>query len=168
MQQVYSYFQPVFRDASLELSAQSRSFLELPEPLPPERTDPHPDPTRFQRLDHTFVRSQWLSSINSCRSKLHTGYPTDHYLLVTEAQHKLCNRPKTSKPPPKLNFINPYPVTAALGPAQPEPPQTTLPLKTAVFYKDGSGSGGRCNAKTPAGWGWCSPQGTLGKRPKDQ
>ena len=168
LQQVYSSLQPIFQENSLELAAQIRSFLDLPDPLPPERTDPHPDPTRFQRLDHTFVRSQWLKSINSCRSKLHTGYPTDHYLLVTESQCKLCNRPKTAKPHSKLNFKTLTPeikqhynelITAALDTEQPEAPQTTPPLKKGVFYTDGSGSRGRCSAKTPAGWGWCSPQG---------
>eukprot|EP00439_Symbiodinium_sp_Y106_P076520 s645_g15.t1 len=28
-----------------------------------------------------------------------------------------------------------------------------------TFYTDGSGSNGRCAAATPAGWGWCAPQG---------
>eukprot|EP00439_Symbiodinium_sp_Y106_P015576 s5934_g2.t1 len=28
-----------------------------------------------------------------------------------------------------------------------------------TFYTDGSGSKGRCTAATPAGWGWCAPQG---------
>ena len=113
---------------------------------------------RFQCLDHTFVRSQWLSSVNSCRSKLHTGFPTDQYSLVTKTQYKLGNRPKTAKPKHKLNFKtltpelkNPYNtlIKEALDPSQPEPPQITPPLKTGIFFTDGSGSRGR----------WCSAQG---------
>ena len=28
-----------------------------------------------------------------------------------------------------------------------------------MFYTDGSGSRGKCSQHTPAGWGWCAPQG---------
>ena len=89
-------------------------------------------------------------------------------MLVSESQHKLSNRPKTAKPPNKLNFKTLTPelkqqynelITAALSTTQPESPQTPPPIKTGVFFSDGSGSRGRCSAKTPADWGWCSPQG---------
>ena len=173
LQQLYTTLQARLPEDTLSLAAHIRAFLDLPEPLPPERTDPHPDPSRFQRLDHTFIRAQWLNSINSCRSKLHTGYPTDHYLLVTESQYKLSSRANTRKPQQRLNFKTLTPELQAqynhkvLQHLQTEPQEatqtapTTPPFKSGTFFTDGSGSKGRCIAKTPAGWGWCtSREGT--------
>ena len=107
MQQFYQHLSHTAIEDPLKIAALVRSFLPLPEPLPPTQKTPVPDPIRFQRLDHTFTRAQWLPSVNSCRSKLHTGFPTDHYLLVTEVQIKLAQRSKPSTPKPKLNLSNP-------------------------------------------------------------
>ena len=41
MQQFYAHRQPKFQEESLGLAAQVGSLLDLPEPLPPQRTDPH-------------------------------------------------------------------------------------------------------------------------------
>ena len=71
MQQFYTHLQAKDPAQALTIASQIRAYL---------------DPIRFQRLDHTFVRAQWLSGVNSCKSKLHTGFPSDHYLLVTEVQ----------------------------------------------------------------------------------
>ena len=164
MQQFYEVMTQRFEECALDVSSNIRAFLDLPNPLPPERKDPHPDPTRFQRLDHCFTRTQWLSSVNSCRSKLHTGYPSDHYLLVTEIQIKLaqrCNRPKYT---PKIDFSkvdqtlrdsfnrslrDPYP---NLNPTSDHSAKIT-------FYTDGAGTRGKATKRTPAGWGWCAKQG---------
>ena len=154
LQQLYTTLQARLPEDTLSLAAHIRAFLDLPEPLPPERTDPHPDPSRFQRLDHTFIRAQWLNSINSCRSKLHTGYPTDHYLLVTESQYKLSSRANTRKPQQRLNFKTLTPELQAqynhkvLQHLQTEPQEatqtapTTPPFKSGTFFTDGSGSTG--------------------------
>ena len=103
LQQLYAKLEDTMGQTSLEVSARIRSFLDVPQPLPPPLKAPCPDPILFQRLDHTFTRKQWLSSINSCRSKLHTGFPSDHYLLVTEIQVKLASRARKTIPPPRLN-----------------------------------------------------------------
>ena len=103
-QQFYETMQKPFGEETLSVASNIRSYLELPQPLPPSRQDPHPDPIRFQRLDHTFTRHQWLSSVCSCRSKLHTGFPTDHYALVTEIQIKLASRSKRSPGHRKLDL----------------------------------------------------------------
>ena len=151
---------------SLEVSARIRSFLDVPQPLPPPLKAPCPDPILFQRLDHTFTRKQWLASINSCRSKLHTGFPSDHYLLVAEIQVKLANRTRKTIPPPRLN-------TSGLTPEQKDAFNLQLANlldadgesrapsdHTAIFkvYTDGSGSRGQAAKHTKAGWGWCSRQ----------
>ena len=81
----------------LALLASASRPSELPDLLAPPKTLPQADPVLFQRLDHTFTRRQWLNSIHSCQSKLHAGFPSDHYLLVTEIGVRLQAR--TPKPP---------------------------------------------------------------------
>ena len=167
MQQVYSELHRVMPSQSLEVAARVRSFLPLAQPLPPPRVDPSPDPVRFQRLDHTFTRRQWLSSVNSCRSKLHTGYPSDHYLLVTEVQVKLARRDPPPPKPPEFDFsrVNidqrlAYNAQIRGSPQSSRKDGSSDPDHTArmSFYTDGSGTGGRCTKTTPAGWGWCTKQ----------
>ena len=167
MQQLYHSIQQRDAEQALEVAARIRSYLPLDAPLPPPQKQPHPDPTRFQCLDHTFTRKQWLSSVNSCRSKLHTGFPSDHYLLVTEVQVKLAQRCQYSAPRPKLDLTQPSDaqkhefneaLRAVLGATPQTTPQNPHPV-SITFYTDGSGTKGRCSKHTPAGWGWCSPQG---------
>ena len=163
MQQFYDQMHSRFQEDALEVSALIRSFIMTEDLLPPDRQDPHPDPSRFQRLDHTFVRQQWLSSVNSCRSKLHTGFPSDHYLLVTEVQVKLAHRSRVPPRTRKYDFggvditqryrFNQH-LKSQLGFGPPPEKQFSDHTAKAVFYTDGSGSKGRCSSSTPAGWGW--------------
>ena len=176
LQQFYHQLTHTMPGDTLAVAANIRSFLSVPEPLPPTQKTPTLDPIRFQRLDHTFTRSQWLPSVNSCRSKLYAGFQSDHYLMVTEVQVKLAQRLKPTVPKPKLNLSTPTEEqkqsfndalrsildhTAPTGPRRklsahaPDTAQRTH----ITFYTDGSGSKGRCTASTPAGWGWCAPQG---------
>ena len=163
LQQLYDKLHYEIPSCSVEVAANIRSCLELPDLLPPPRLAPQVDPVRFQRLDHCFTRHQWLNSICSCRSKLHTGFPSDHYLLVTDFKVKLASKPTPPPRPPKLDFAN---VTEGhkkqfndiLKEILLEGPLTTTPetpqQKTGIFYTDGSGSAGKCTSKTAAGWGW--------------
>ena len=107
LQQFYHQLTRTMPGDTLAVAANIRSFLSVPEPLPPTQKTPTLDPIRFQRLDHTFTRSQWLPSVNSCRSKLYTGFQSDHYLMVTEVQVKLAQRLKPTVPKPKLNLSTP-------------------------------------------------------------
>ena len=103
MQQLYDKLHHEFHDHSVEIAALIRSYLDLPDLLPPPKILPQLDPVRFQRLDHTFTRKQWLNSICSCQSKLYTGFPSDHYLLVTDFGVRLEGRkPK----PPTMPFLD--------------------------------------------------------------
>ena len=163
LQQVYDKLHYELPSCSVEVAANIRSCLDLPDLLPPPKLAPQADPIRFQRLDHCFTRHQWLNSVCSCRSKLHTGFPSDHYLLATDFRVKLASKPTPPPRPPRWDFAN---VTEGhkkqfndiLKELLLEGPQTTTPAtqhqKTGVFYTDGSGSSGRCTAKTAAGWGW--------------
>ena len=169
MQQLYDKLHHEFQEHSVEVAALIRSYLDLPDLLPPPKILPQLDPVRFQRLDHTFTRKQWLNSICSCQSRLHTGFPSDHYLLVTDFRVRLEGRkPK----PPAMPFLD-YSRITDFGKNQfnnmiremlEDPTLTTTPIaedrphKKGQFYTDGSGSSGRCTARSKAGWGWTIQQ----------
>ena len=100
MQQVYDKIHFGLGEYALSTASNIRSFLEMDTLLPAPKVLPHLDPTLFQRLDHTFTRRQWLNSINKCRSKLNTGFPSDHYLMVADVKVRLSARtPSTSQTP---------------------------------------------------------------------
>ena len=99
LQQAYDKLRHNIGETAIAVAANVRSYLECPEMLPPPPIKPQVDPVRFQKLDHTFTRKQWLNSVRSCKSKLCTGFPTDHYLLVTEMQVKLVARQSKSPRP---------------------------------------------------------------------
>ena len=167
-QQFYGVVASKCSGQATQLAFRIRNFPDLPPLLQPPNIQPQVDPHRFQRLDHCFTRKQWLSSVHSCRSKLYTGFPSDHYLLVSEVQVKLASRPKTAQQS-RPDFHNcteaskeafQKSVTAALL----QQPTTQHAVHTAPahyytapahYYTDGSGTAGRCTIKTPPGWGFC-------------
>ena len=162
LQQFYEKSFHTFGEGALTISSHVRAFLDLPQPLPPTKQHPHADPARFQRLDHCFTRTQWLSSVGSCRSKLHAGFPSDHYLLVAEIQIRLAQRLQTPKYRPKINFSK---VTHAFRTqfndclktqTVPQPLETMDHTAKATFYTDGAGTRGKASRVTPAGWGGSS------------
>ena len=166
LQQIYSVMHHKLSSFALEGAALVRSYLDLPELLQPPKSIPHIDPTRFQRQDHFFTRKQWLNSVHKCRSKLYTGFPSDHFLLVV----RLAAR--SPKPPqrPRLDISKVLPeqklqFNQILQELLEEPMATTLtttPLTDTPpihFCNDCSGSTGKCTSSTPAGWGWCFRQG---------
>ena len=161
LQQVYTTMHRQLGDELARNCAQQvRAFLTSELPLPPPLPPPSADPIRFQGLDHTFTRQQWLPSVHSCKSKLHTGFPSDHYLLVTEIRVKLratppkqptqSRRPRAPTPSEKSHY------NALLRGQEARdnlPIAESVPRK-ATFFTDGAGTGGKCRATTPAGWGW--------------
>ena len=166
MQQVYDKVHFEMGEYALITAMNIRSFLEMDSLLPAPRVLPHLDPTLFQRLDHTFTRKQWLSSVRHCRSKLYTGFPSDHYLLVTDVRVKLAaKRPKLPRVPrlqfdsdeaKKAQFNAIFQELISEGEAfSDHNSQGQGSGYRGVVYTDGSGSKGRCNKNTPAGWGWC-------------
>ena len=163
LQQVYDKLHHHLGEPAIAVAANIRSYLECPDMLPPPQIKPQVDPVRFQSLDHTFTRKQWLNSVRSCKSKLYTGFPTDHYLLVTEVQVKLVAR-QAPRPIP-LNLKQPTlqdneqynSILKELLEEGPILPVTTTPNRTGLiceFYTGGSGSRGKSTSTTPAGWGW--------------
>ena len=170
MQQFYDVLHHQIGADSLIVAAKVRSFLEMDSLLPPPKVMPHHDPSLFQRLDHTFTRKQWLNSVNKCRSKLYTGFPSVHYLLVTEVKIKLAARSPRKPRPPGLDFKFDSSHRKAfneivrdlweeeLEASDHNSARQTNGARRTVFT-DGSGSRGRCSKNTPAGWGWCYKEG---------
>ena len=166
IQQVYTTFHKEFGGDALTVAANVRSFLPLPDPLPPPKTLPNADPQMFQRLDHTFTPRQWLSTVRTCRSKLHTGFPSDHYLLVTEIQIRLAAKVPKRPRKPVLHYDNSPEnrtnfnaiLADMLDDPESVPDHNAAPSReggTFTVYTDGSGSSGKCGKYTPAGWGFC-------------
>ena len=166
MQQVYDKLHFELGEFALATASSVRSFLEIGSLLPAPKVLPHLDPTLFQRLDHTFTRKQWLSSVRSCRSKLHTGFPSDHYLLVTDVRVKLAAKKPRLPKPPKLQFDSDNAKKAQFNAILKDlvtegdafsdhNSQGATSGFRGVVFTDGSGSRGRCSKNTPAGWGWC-------------
>ena len=161
LQQFYDKLHFEFYEASLGLAAHIRSFLELPDLLTPPKTLPQADPVLFQRLDHTFTTKQWLNSICSCQSKLHTGFPSDHYLLVTEVGVRLQARTQKPPRPPQLNILSSdrarKEFNAVLADLLDDADHSSdhnaevERVEVRIVYTDGSGSQGRCSRRTPAG-----------------
>ena len=168
MQQVYDKLHYTQQEYALITASLVRSFLEMDSLLPPPKVLPHLDPTLFQRLDHTFTRRQWLNSVNKCRSKLYTGFPSDHYLLVTDVRIKLAARSPRPLRPPQLEFSftpeNKKTFNDILRDLWDDPEQididhnSIIPGRKGVVYTDGSGTRGKCSRHTPAGWGFCYQQ----------
>ena len=162
--QFYNTLSTTTPGCELLVASKVRSYLGLPDLLPPLASLPSANPTQFQKLDHTFTKKQWLSTVHSCRSHTDTGYPSDHYLLSTVIQVRLAAKPHRPPRPPKLSIKQPtdeqkqqfnqalqdqlFPNTPAPAPA----PDHNARIK---YYTDGSGSRGRCTKHTLAGWGWC-------------
>ena len=168
MQQFYDKVHYSLGEYALVTAATVRSFLEVGSLLPPPSVAPQLDPTLFQKLDHTFTRKQWLSSIRTCRSKLYTGFPSDHYLLVTDVRVKLSGRPpRTSKPQRPIVEQDPVKVAQFNEIVRDFWTEGGIPTDhnsfpkngyKGIIFTDGSGSRGKCSKSTPAGWGWCSPK----------
>ena len=161
LQQFYGVVASKCSGQATQLAFRIRNLLDLPPLLHPPKIQPQVDPYRFQRLDHCFTRKQWLSSVHSCGSKLYTGFPSDHYLLVSDVQVKLASGPRTAQQS-RPDFHNcteaskeafQKSVTAAL--LQQPATQHTDHTAPVHYYPDGSGTAGRCTMKTPAGWGFC-------------
>lgn len=97
--QFYNTLSTTTPTCDMLVASKVRSYLGLPDLLPPLASLPSANPTQFQKLDHTFTRKQWLPTIHSCRSFTNTGYPSDHYLLVTTLQVRLAARPRKPQVP---------------------------------------------------------------------
>ena len=151
-------------DVGLEIATIVRRFL-LATPLPKLSQIPELDPVRFQSLDRAIVNAKWLPSILSLQAYHSAGFPSDHYPLELVFRVKLAQR----KARPPKQFALDYPtfsddarishfnslLRAELSPLTPafstEPPPTEPEV---TIYTDGSGTHGKCSARTPAGWAW--------------
>ena len=136
-----------------------------PAPMAPMK-DPRPNPILFQKLDNTFTRRQWLSSINSSRSEVHTNFPSDincwplryrsNWLkgLAASPLSRLELRGLTEER--KDNFNLEFCSFLDAAGEEPAPSDHTTFFAS---YTDGTGSRGSATACTADGWGRCLKQG---------
>ena len=119
------------------------------------------DPSLFQSLDKVVCRKQWLPTVRQCYASHNTGFPSDHYLLLTHISVKLGSKPP--KPPAMIKYD--YSATDEQRTqfnrlfrekyaGKERIPLQTTPPQHIRFYTDGSGSSGRATRSTVAGWGY--------------
>ena len=128
---------------------------------------PQVDPYRFQSLDRLVTRRKWLPSVKNVRARHDTGFPSDHYLVISHVQVKLGAKPPVPPRPPRLDYaaeeekLKEFQRTfraAHANSREREPPHKTESYEYQV-YTDGSGSRGQATSVTAAGWGVFMQQG---------
>ena len=138
------------------------SYLQLDSLFPSPKILPRVNPTFFQRLDHTFTRKQWTNSVNKCKSKLYTSFPSNHHLRVTDMKIKLG----PLRLPNRLDSMTGLTmfqrtfkaILKDLWKEHAHPDHNaniTVDGPRVTVFADGSGIFGSCSRCTPAGWGWC-------------
>ena len=164
--QLWDKFQTLdmLEDDKLTVVSDVRSYLgaeTLPNLSP---AIPEVDPYRYQSLDRLVTLRKWLPTVRYVGSKLNTGFPSDHFLLMAKIKIKLGAKIQKVIKPPRLEYtasqrnitrfnrIFKQQLSADHGLDIPGPP----PSREAVVqvYTDGSGSRGKCTSSTPAGWGF--------------
>ena len=151
---------PLNEQESLSVAQTIRSFLTNDSLIDAGQVLPKNDPYRFQALDKVVCRRSWLPSVKQCYAVHTTGFPSDHYLLVSHIQVKLGAKPQlpprtvrydyTSDAAKTLHFNQVF-RCSLVGSSYKE--QAT-PQGLLEIYTDGSGSKGRATRATPAGWGF--------------
>ena len=164
--QLWDKFQslPLPGDDQLSIVAEIRSYLEA-DTLPSLLSyKPQVDPYRFQSLDRVVTLKKWLPTLRTVTSKLNTGFPSDHYLVMASVKVKLAARLTLPPRKPKLDYTaKSYAASRYNAQLRKQLNSTdTAPHNAAnasltqsiQIYTDGSGSSGRCSSTTPAGWGF--------------
>ena len=87
---------------ALEIGQRVRAFITDSSLIDSVPTTPCNDPTLFQSLDKIVCRKPWLPTVKQCHAIHTTGFPSDHYLLISHIQVKLGSKPQ--KPPPSIKY----------------------------------------------------------------
>ena len=158
--QVYDVIQAKItpEDLSLQVADTVRKYLTsdpLPDQLPLPPTN---DPLRFQSLDRIVTRGKWLPSVHQVKAVHDTGFPSDHYLLVSKIVVKLGSKIPRPLAEPRRSYDQPAQYNLAFrkfyANSAVTPPSATPLTEELEVYTDGSGTKGKCSAQTPAGWGY--------------
>ena len=165
---------PLGEDDQLQIVSDIRSFLDV-DTLPSlHSSKPTIDPVRFQSLDGLVTLKKWLPTRQQVASKTNAGFPSDRSLVRAKISIKLGAHIKFLPRKPKLEYTADaatalvfnqafqQSITALRGPlfkatppsSPPDLPPLPIVESTLQVYTDGSGSKGRCNSSTPAGWGY--------------
>ena len=152
---------PIPEEESLIIGQTIRGFLTEEPLMQTTPLKPQVDPYRFQSLDRMVTRRKWLPSVKTVRARHDTGFPSDHYLIISHVQVKLGAKPPIPPRPPRLDYaaeeekLKEFQRTfraAHANSREREPPHKTESYEYQV-YTDGSGSRGQATSATPAGWG---------------
>ena len=158
---------PIPEEESLIIGQTIRGFLTEEPLMQTTPLKPQVDPYRFQSLDRLVTRRKWLPSVKNARARHDTGFPSDHYLIISHVQVKLGAKPPVPPRPPRLDYaaeeekLKEFQRTfraAHANSREREPPHKTESYEYQV-YTDGSGSRGQATSATPAGWGVFMQQG---------
>ena len=157
---IVAAFPTPLQDA-LEIGQHIRAFITDSSLIDSVPTTPCNDPTLFQSLDKIVCRRPWLPTVKQCYAIHTTGFPSDHYLLISYIQVKLGSKPQKAPPsikydyssdPQKLDRFNK--TFRAHYASQSRTSKQTTPPQHISFYTDGSGSSGRATRSSLAGWGF--------------
>ena len=157
---------PLDNDDVLSIVSSIRSYVGA-DTLPSSGSlAPKVDSYRFQGLDRLVCSHKWLPSVHKVQAAHHHGFPSDHFPLIADICVKLGARTPIPQRPPTYDYkvspdkIDKYNATIHSQLKSADPYMEPSPLVTPptsenyVIYTDGSGTGGRCNSTTPAGWGF--------------
>ena len=165
--QLWDKFQALYmlEDDKLTVVSDIRSYLGA-ETLPNlQPATPEVDPYRYQSLDRLITLKKWLPTVHYVGSKLTTGFPSDHFLLVAKIKIKLGAKIQKVLKAPRLEytasqrnltrFNSIFKQQLSADQTQEAPCSSATSREEIVqVYTDGSGSRGKCTASTPAGWGF--------------
>ena len=152
---------PTTLENSLEIGQTIRAFISDHSWIDSVPTTPCNDPTLFQSLDKIICRRPWLPTVKQAYANHTTGFPSDHYLLISHIQVKLGSKPPKPPVPIKYDYSSdPRKIASFNKPfrsqyaGQTQMMSQTTPQQHISFYADGSGSSGRATKSSSAGWGF--------------
>ena len=108
-----------------------------------------------------MCRRTWLPTVKQCHAIHTTGFPSDHYLLISHIQVKFGSKPQKPLPSIKYDYSSDQQKLDRFNAsfrahyaAQSQTENQTTPPQHISFYTDGSGSSGRATRSSLAGWGF--------------
>ena len=153
---------PTTLENCLEIGQTIRAFITDHSLIDSVPTTPCNDPALlFQSLDKIVCCRPWLPTVKQAYANHTTGFPSDHYFLLSHIRVKLGSKPPKPPVPIKYDYSSdPQKIASFNKPfrsqyaGQTQMINQTTPQQHISFYTDGSGSSGRATKSSLAGWGF--------------